>query len=651
MAYPIAVPTDDFDDLPCAVAVINDDGIVLEVNATLCQWLKQEQSALVGSPVNALFPHASSLLYHTYVVPQLKLAGQVEEVALHLAPRTGGRLDALLNARRAPGKDGVGDEGGLIRCVFMRVQERKRLESQLLTAKRAADEAPGLLFQLRRSPQGEMAFSYATDAMRTLFGVSSAQAVQSAQWVWQRIHPEDAADVRRALQESAERLQPWRGEFRVCLSPGEGWREVHATPRREPDGGVLWNGYMADVTERKRMEADLRDKAAAERANQAKNAFLSRVSHELRTPLNGILGFTRLLQMQEASNLRPDQVSKLGFIEMAGNSLLRLINEVLEISRIEAGHMHLVMGATHLDDVIEQALQMTTPQAEARRVTLVREGAAGGLVLADAHRLNQVLLNLLSNAVKYGPQGGVVRLSVARRADGIEVAVTDQGPGLSAEQQAQLFQPFNRLGAERTKTEGVGLGLVISRGLVELMGGALTVQSEAGEGCRFVVRLQPVRIEEEGGPAGMSTTPETDASEVGEPALSQAWRVLYVEDNNINAVLMQAVFEGCSDFELRVAERADQALEVARQWAPHVYLLDMHLPDSDGIALLNQVRQLPSGRARLCIAVSADAMPEDIERALAAGFADYWTKPLDVTRVLPSLRRILGTQPAIAGTM
>lgn len=648
MVYPTSAPVDDFDDLPCAVAVMNDDGIVLDVNATLCQWLKRDRSELIGGAANALFSHASSLLYHSFVLPHLKLTGQVEEVSIHLAPRHGPRLDALLNARRQPDTGVLG--GGCVRCVFVRVQERARLESQLLTAKRAADEAPGLLFQLRMSPLGDMTFSYATDAMQALFDVSSTQALQSAQSVWQRIHRDDAAQVRRALRVSAQNIQPWRGEFRVSLSTGDAWREVHATPRREVDGSVLWSGYIADVTERKRMEADLRDKEAAQRANQAKNTFLSRVSHELRTPLNGILGFARLLQMQEPGNLRPDQVSKLGFIDMAGNSLLRLINEVLEISRIEAGHMHLIMGATHLDDVIEQAMQVAVLLAQARQVTIVREGVAGGLVLADAHRLNQVLLNLLSNAVKYGPCGGVVRLGVARSEPQVEVFVQDQGPGLSPAQQAQLFQPFNRLGAERTQTEGVGLGLVISRGLVELMGGHLTVASESGQGCRFSIGLQAATVDDcEVEPVGPTdevfTTDETDSG------LLPTWRVLYVEDNPINALLMQAVFEGSADFELRVAERGDLALELGNQWQPHAFLIDMHLPDTDGLALLAQIRAGGAVRSSLCIAVSADAMPEDIERALAAGFTDYWTKPVDVTRVLPSLRQILVSVPAIAGTM
>lgn len=647
MIYPTSAPVDDFDDLPCAVAVINDDGIVLDVNITLCQWLKSDRSDLIGGPVNRLFSHASSLLYHSFVLPQLKLTGQVEEVAIHLAPRQGARLDALLNARRQVDSGAL--DGGCVRCIFVRVQERARLESQLLTAKRVADEAPGLLFQLRMTPQGETAFSYATDAMQTLFDVSSTQALQSAQWVWNRVHPDDATEVQRTLFASASDLRPWRGEFRVRQPNGDAWREVHATPRREADGSVLWNGFIADVTERKRMEADLRDKEAAQRANQAKSAFLSRVSHELRTPLNGILGFARLLQMQDAGNLRLDQSRKLGFIEMAGNSLLRLINEVLEISRIESGHMQLVMGATHLDDVIEQAVQVAAPLADARQVKIARDGVSGALVLADAHRLNQVLLNLLSNAVKYGPRGGEIRLGVVRRDGLIEVFVQDQGPGLSPAQLSQLFQPFNRLGAERTPTEGVGLGLVISKGLAELMGGSLSVESESGHGCRFSLSLQAANRGEIVAESGGSI--DDDCADEGGQRAWPIWRVLYVEDNAINAVLMQSVFEGGRDFELRIAERGDLALNFASQWKPDVFLIDMHLPDTDGMTLLAKLRASEFGESSLCIAVSADAMPEDITRALAAGFADYWTKPLDVTRVLPSLRRILGTLPAITGTM
>lgn len=636
-----------FDDLPCPVAEVNDDGFLLTVNTSLATLLGHDQAALPGKPVGILLPQAAILLYHTYVFPTLKVQGQVDEVSIMLRHAHGERLDAMLSARRDLNADGQ----GVVRCVFMRLQERRRLEYQLLTAKRVADEVPGLLFQLRRSVLGGTVFSYVTDAIRALLDLAPAQVLQSTEVFWQAIDPEDQGLVRQRLEASADGLLPWRCEFRVTREGQRGWCELHATPHREPDGSLQWNGYISDITERKRLDTILMDKLAAESANQAKSAFLARMSHELRTPLNGILGFARLLLVQDASNMRTDQVSKLGYIESAGQNLLHLINEVLEISRIEGGHTRVDIREVDLDAVIGQAVQLADPLAQQRGAQVRLVGERGIQALADGHRLGQVMLNLLSNAIKYGPPGGQILVRVQVHGHEVRVAVQDQGPGLSAAQQAQLFQPFNRLGAERSKVDGVGLGLVISRGLVELMGGQLGVHSEVGQGACFVMHLPLVLSPR---PLTQPTQPETQAGLSGGALPWQAAaqrRVLYVEDNPINALLMRAVFDGVPGFVLEVVDTGERACEAFAHQRPDVLLLDMHLPDTDGISLLTRLDQQAGLSKVPAIAVSADAMPDDIASARAAGFADYWTKPVDVARVLPSLQALLGTSGASGGTM
>lgn len=642
----VAPLSPSFDHLPLAVAVVDDDGIVQDVNTCLAELLGREADALRGQAIGQVLTRAAALLYHSYIFPLLKVAGQVQEVSIQLQGPHGQRIDALLNARRD-----LLDGQGVVHAVFMRLQERGRLEYQLLTAKRAADEAPGLLFQLRRDAQGQETFTYVTDAVRRLFELAPSQVLAQADVLWRVVHPDDAATLMRALAASAQTQQPWRCEYRVRLAQGEAWREVHATPHREPDGAVVWNGYMADITDRHRMEASVQDKLAAERANQAKSAFLSRMSHELRTPLNGILGFTQLLQMQDAGNLRVDQRSKLGYIDTAGHSLLRLINEVLEISRIESGHMQVHIQGVRLDEVIRDSVMLIKPLAGQRGARIVCGGDQGLAVRADAHRLGQVLLNLLSNAVKYGPERGQITIMVQGLADDrVELSVQDQGAGLNEAQQAQLFQPFNRLGAEQSQIDGVGLGLVITRGLVELMGGQLTVRSQVGQGTCFVVNLAAMSSQ-----AGKEPDQGVDAGEI--PATDRVMaqpvkQVLYVEDNPINALLMSSVFESLTGFALQLVDRGDKVLAAVAEgpW-PDVLLLDMHLPDTDGISLLHALRQQPGWRGQPVVAVSADAMPEDVRRALEAGFDDYWTKPLDITRIEPALHGLLAVAAHSGGTM
>jgi len=644
--------TPDFDEWPCGLAVVNDDGTVLSVNAELCRMVGRDAAQLQGAAIARLFPKAASLLYQTYVFPALKMSGRIDEVSISLAHAQGERLDVLMSATRRDD-----EQGGVVRCVFMQLQERKRLEYQLLTAKRAADEAPGLLFQLRKPPLGSAVFTYVTDAVRVLFDVAPAAAMQSAEAVWAALHPDDVDAVRASLDASAQAMQPWRCDCRVSLPSGEGWREIHATPRREADGTILWNGYVADITERRHMEAQLREKESAERTSAAKSAFLARMSHELRTPLNGILGFARLMQAQDAGNLREDQRQRLGLIESAGNSLLLLINEVLEISRIESGHDVVEMADVPLHDVVCTALQLAEPLAQQRQVQCQVESPGAVWVRADAHRLQQVLLNLLSNAIKYGPQGGVVKVLVqpplplpehAEPTQGVRVTVQDQGPGLSPAQQAQLFQPFNRLGAERSRIEGTGLGLVITQGLVRQMGGQLQVNSEPGQGAAFTVSLQPGQAASKRAVAPAVAA----AAVVTEPdAMWQPRRVLYVEDNPVNAILMQAVFEDCEGYVLDVVDSGRQALALVQHTRPDALLLDMHLPDTDGPTLLRALRSEPGLDGVPAIAVSADAMPDDIDRALAAGFADYWTKPLDIALVLPTLHALLASSGPGGGTI
>lgn len=636
-------------DVPCGLLLVGQDELIIEANERMARMLGRSPAELGGQSWLTLVSRGARLIYHTYMAPLLVEHGHVEEISLPWVAADGATVDTLVNASR------LVREGQPVLCLAVfHLRERRQLEEQLLHAKRAAEQVPGLLFLLRRSPEQHWQLLYASEAVRELFGVSPIQAVAAPELIWQTVHTEDAPLVRAAVIESGERMTSFRVECRVWLNGTERWRETHATPQREPDGSLLWHGYTSDITERKSVEAAKQDRLAAERASQAKSAFLARVSHELRTPLNGILGFSKLMLMDAASPLGPDHRRKLGYIEEAGQALLRLINEVMDISRIETGQVALNMAPLALWDVVSEAVRMVEPMALQHRVQIQVGGDAHALVRADAHRLTQVLINLLTNAVKYGPEGGVVAVKVMGGEPGGEacVGVADQGPGLTPEQQVQLYQPFNRLGAERSGVEGTGLGLIITRGLTELMGGRLALDSVPGRGCHFVVCLPQCWADEDAPqPSGHRLpAPVRAPAPVQPPAEAAPLEVLYVEDNPVNMMLMASVLAHRPACHLLPAASGAAALEAVKHVKPDILLVDIHLPDTDGVSLLKALRAERADLADVpAIAVSADALNEDIQTALSEGFSAYWTKPLDVVQVLArmdALPRARGQQAA-----
>jgi PAS domain S-box-containing protein len=397
-----------------------------------------------------------------------------------------------------------------------------------------------------------------------------------------------------------------------------------------------------DVTERKRLDQALQEtnvelesaKFAAEKANLAKSDFLSSMSHELRSPLNAILGFAQL--MESGSPLpTPTQRASIDQILQAGWYLLELINEILDLALIESGKLSLSLEPMSLPEVLLDCQAMIEPQAQKSGIRMsFPQFDCPYFVNADRTRVKQVLINLLSNAIKYNRAGGTVEVTcTANTAERIRISVQDTGEGLSPEKLAQLFQPFNRLGQEASAEEGTGIGLVVSKRLVELMEGEIGAESTVGVGSVFWIELNLAAALQLAAGADEPLAPIQARVQHGVALRT----LLYVEDNRANMQLVEQLIARRPDMRLLSAGDGTRGIALARIHQPEVILMDINLPGISGIQALKILREDPVTAHIPVLAISANAMPRDIEKGLEAGFFRYLTKPIKVNEFMDAL--------------
>lgn len=540
--------------------------------------------------------------------PILRLAGTARTIADH--------NDYSVRANKV-----CGDEVGVLTDAFN--QMLAQIQSQD-SALRKAEEKYRLIFEdaiegmFQTTPDGK--YLSVNPAIARMFGYESPEELMASvsdigPVVY--VNPERRTDFKRLIEAQGfvERF-----EYEVYRKDGSRiWLSENARAVRDANGVVIfYEGAMQDMTERKRVDE-------VERASKAKSEFLSRMSHELRTPLNAILGFGQLLERQKPTEV---QRTRISYILSAGRHLLELINEVLDISRIEAGHMQFSLEPVSVTDAVDEAIGLVRPLATERKIKIERTDLidSSPIVLADRQRLKQVLLNLLANAVKYNRDAGRVIVDLAPQPnEHFRISIIDEGPGIPSEKRSRLFSPFERLGAEAGLCEGTGLGLALSKRLVEAMAGTIGESAPASGSCFWIEFPQTKDVRREHG-----TERELTALLAG--LNGQSKTLLYIEDNVSNLTLIEHLLSEYPPIKLISAMQGSLGLELAVRHQPDLILLDVHLPDLSGAEVLARLKANPRTSAIPVVVLSADATKSQIDRLLAAGANEYLTKPLEVDR-------------------
>lgn len=631
-AHPPLDYRDCFNLSPSPRAVLDRVGDIVDINDRACAVLGRERQTLMGARlIDLVHPDDQSAMKSAIEGSRRDRSAFVVDCRVESAARG----VCWFEVQSVP--HFVGDHIVFWYIAFTDITDRKKHDAwlsqrnALLTA--LSHNLPGMIYVFRPGPDKGGRMDFVSEGVRDVFGASPQEALASPWVLYNRVIPEDLNRFFQQRDEAGASSGRLHSEFRVKNAQGEiRWCSADSVSGLDADGNEVRCGYISDITEHKLYQEACMAAEAAERASRAKSEFLSRMSHELRTPLNAVIGFAQLLRMDKQAPLNEGQARKAELIERSGAHLLAVISDVLDLSRIEAGDMPISVEPVHFETAVQDVLAMVGDAAHLAQVELVPPLIEMvPPVMADRVRLRQVLVNLISNAVKYNRKGGTVRVRVWQDGPHVALQVSDTGMGLSPDQQAHLFEPFNRLGAERTSIDGTGIGLVIVQRLISLMGGTLSVSSQVGVGTTFTVVLQ---ASDEDRPS--DHVPLVDVHDV-----SGAAKLLYVEDNDVNVTLVRQILALRPEWRLTVANSGAQALQAVLTERPDLLLLDMHLGDMTGFDLVDLLDADSATRGIPKVALSADAMPDRIHAAKERGFLAYITKPLNVAQLLQCLEEEL----------
>jgi PAS domain S-box-containing protein len=641
-----SVPNDDgfrqlLDAAPDAMIVVNAEGAIEFANAQTENVFGHDRAELVGQPLDVLIPERFRGVHGAHLKRFLANPGTrpmgsgLELFGLHKAGR-----ELPVEVSLSP----VESASGLVVCAAIRdITERKRME-------RAAKVSADRLASAVEAIQDAFALFDAEDRLvlcnsvyRQLLGDSLTGPIVGRSyvelldaWMSDLVFGDDAERASFRTERLAARRDP-KGAFDVRTRDG---RSLRVIDRRSVDGGMVKTIW--DLTEDVRLAKELREaRAAAEAASAAKSEFLASMSHELRTPMNAILGFAQLLARDKKEPLSARHRERLDQILRGGEHLLRLIDDILDLSRIEAGRVSMSMEPVNVADVLEEvrATLETSAARAGAHLELEEPSSALPMVRADRTRFTQIVTNFGSNAVKYNRTGGSVVLRASKEEGSrVRVTVSDTGIGIPKDQQHKLFQPFQRAGQETGSIEGTGIGLVISKRLAELMGGRVGFESTPGAGSSFWVEL-PAHVTYHGARSDAAPRPEAPLRLTSAAARC----VLYIEDNPANVAFMRDLLSEFDSLELLTAPTGEMGIALASARPPDIILMDINLPGMSGVEAMMRLRKNQATSAIPVIALTAAASERDRARGLQAGFYKYLTKPVKLDELLEALESLLKT--------
>lgn len=625
------------------ILTINSEGVIQTFNPHAETIFGYRADEVVGKNVSLLMPapyqaEHDSYLKHHMETGEEKIIGIGREVEGMRKDGSTFPLELAVTRMIIDGKPyftGVTRDIGVQKAAQERIRENETRLSFLFA------KSPVVIYECEIA--GDFACTFISENIDELFGYQAQQFLQDPKFWAHNIHPDDAPRVFAGLQHLFD-TGHYQHEYRFRMPDGNYcWVEdrlrLTYDEQGEPEDII---GYWINIDARKRTEQAMQEaKEAAEKANRAKSTFVSSMSHELRTPLNAILGLAEVMQHEDS--LPPALQDNINAISTAGNHLLVLVNEILDLAKIESGTLDVQLEAVHLDSILSECLALTAPLASERDISLDYAKADNQLyVSADYTRLKQVLLNLLSNAIKYNKPSGRVTISYGTTPGShVRITITDTGPGIDKQKLSELFQPFNRLGAENSNIKGTGIGLYYSKQLIESMDGSIGADSIEDIGSSFWLELHTCApplllkpsLSEEADSVQIVQKPDTMAA-----SAQTAARVLVAEDNKANQALIMQQLE-LLGYQADIADDGEQALSLWRANQYDILLTDINMPHMDGIRLTTLIRNEESVSKRRfpIIAITANALHSDVEECLRANMDDHIAKPIS----LENLREIL----------